>query len=219
VTTLEHPELVKLLQTAYSAERAAAFAYIGHARSVKDPAEREAIAQIEADEWKHRADVLAIMEQYNIPVSRFQEVRFYIVGRLIWTSCYLAGWFMPYYFAGRLESGNVCEYFRMMHFFEEVNITEHHEVLYEMGLKEREHEGFFLDGITNHKMLSRFEKLFAWGRGHSYNDVELSVARRHSRHAIESGDVADPEMQAEALSSDYCIGTKLSRVRLLDRPT
>ena len=35
---LDHPALAKLLQRAYSGEKAAAFAYIGHARSLKDPA-------------------------------------------------------------------------------------------------------------------------------------------------------------------------------------
>ena len=34
---LNHPKLVKLLQKAYSAEKAAAYAYIGHAGSIKDP--------------------------------------------------------------------------------------------------------------------------------------------------------------------------------------
>jgi len=53
-----HTRLVKLLRLAHSAERAAAFAYIGHAGSVKDPVEKAALAEIEADEWGHRASVL-----------------------------------------------------------------------------------------------------------------------------------------------------------------
>ncbi len=40
---LHHPKLVRLLQLAYSAEKAAAFAYIGHAGSVKSPEEKAAI--------------------------------------------------------------------------------------------------------------------------------------------------------------------------------
>src|SRR5215468_6155402 len=106
---LEHPELVDLLQRAYSAEKAAAFAYQGHAASVKKPEEKKAIRQIELDEWNHRSEVLEIMKQYNIPVSRYYEFRFHIVGKVISFSCYVIGWFMPFYFAGRLESGNVCE--------------------------------------------------------------------------------------------------------------
>jgi hypothetical protein len=52
--TIEHPKLVKLLHLAYSAEKAAAFAYIGHAGSVRNPLEKTAIKQIEMDEWQHR---------------------------------------------------------------------------------------------------------------------------------------------------------------------
>ena len=72
---LNHPPLVDLLKQAYSAERAAAFAYIGHARSVKNKEEKIAIKQIEDDEWFHRKEVLEIMNEYNIPVSKWYEFR------------------------------------------------------------------------------------------------------------------------------------------------
>jgi hypothetical protein len=170
---LSHKALISLLQKAYSAEKAAAFAYQGHAGSVKDPEERIAIRQIETDEWSHRKEVFAIMIKYEIPVSKFYEFRFHVVGKVISFSCYVIGWFMPYYFAGRLESGNVCEYFRMMQYFHELGILEHNEALYEMGMKEKEHEVYFLSKIKNKKMLPFFEKLFAWGSAKSFNDVDL----------------------------------------------
>src|SRR5690606_34592042 len=103
---LNHKKLVNLLQKAYSAEKAAAFAYQGHAASVKDKDEKASIKQIEMDEWGHRREVLAIMTEYNIPISNYYEFRFYIVGKIISFSCHVIGWFMPFYFAGRLESGN-----------------------------------------------------------------------------------------------------------------
>lgn len=170
---IEHKALRKLLQQAYSAEKAAAFAYQGHAGSVKDPEQKKAIRQIEIDEWNHRTEVLQIMQKYDIPVSRFNEFKFHIIGKVISGSCYVIGWFMPFYFAGSLESGNVCEYFRMMHYFHEIGITEHDEILYEMGIKEKEHEVYFLSKIENSKMLPFFEKVFSWGRK-SKNDVDLS---------------------------------------------
>lgn len=170
---LKHYKLVDLLQQAYSAERAAAFAYQGHAGSVKDINEKSAIKQIEIDEWNHRKEVLQIMQQYNVPVSNFYEIKYYIIGKIISFSCYIIGWFMPYYFAGRLESGNVCEYFRMMKYFHELAITEHNEILYEMGIKEKEHEVYFLGKIKNKKLLPFFERLFAWGNHKSFNDVDL----------------------------------------------
>jgi hypothetical protein len=170
---LQHEKLINLLQKAYSAEKAAAFAYQGHAGSVKDTAEKLAIKQIEIDEWHHRKEVLHIMQQYNIPISKFYEFRFHIIGKTISFACYIIGWFMPYYFAGRLESGNVCEYFKMMQYFHELGILEHNQTLYEMGIKEKEHEIYFLGKIKNKKLLPFFEKIFSWGTHKSFNNVDL----------------------------------------------
>lgn len=170
---IEHPKLVKLLQLAYSAEKAAAFAYIGHAGSVKNPDEKVAIKQIEMDEWQHRKTVLSIMERYDISPSRYYEIKYHIIGRIISASCYVIGWFMPYYFAGRLESGNVCEYFIMLRYFNEIGITEHDAALYEMGMKEKEHEVYFQKGLVNNRLFPLFEKIFGWGNKISFNDVDL----------------------------------------------
>ncbi len=73
---LNHKKLVNLLQMAYSAERAAAFAYQGHAGSVKNEDEKTAIKQIEIDEWNHRREVLLIMQTYNIPISKYYEIKY-----------------------------------------------------------------------------------------------------------------------------------------------
>lgn len=171
--TIQHKKLTELLQRAYSAEKAAAFAYQGHAGSVKDEAEKISIRQIEMDEWNHRKEVLEIMQHYQIPISRYYEFRFHVIGKVISYSCYMIGWFMPFYFAGRLESGNVCEYFRMMQYFHELGIVDHNKILYEMGIKEKEHEEYFLSKIKQKKLLPVFEKLFAWGSIKSFNDVDL----------------------------------------------
>jgi len=171
--TLKHAKLIDLLQRAYSAEKAAAFAYQGHAGSIKDKFEKKAIHQIEIDEWNHRKEVLHIMKKYDIPVSRYYEIRFHIIGKIIGYACYVIGWFMPYFFAGKLESGNVCEYFKMMHYFNELKIPDHNQMLFDMGIKEKEHEVYFLGKIKNKKMLPFFEKLFGWGITKSFNDVDL----------------------------------------------
>lgn len=170
---LDHPALVELLQRAYSAEKAAAFAYIGHAGSLKSPEEKAAVKQIEDDEWGHRKNVLVIMQKYDIPISKYYEIKFHVIGRIISMSCYVIGWFMPYFFAGKLESGNVCEYFVMMHYFHSLGIRNHDEVLYEMGMKEKEHEVYFLEQIKTSRLLPLFEKIFAWGRKSSLNDVDI----------------------------------------------
>ncbi len=182
--TLNHKELADLLQRAYSAEKAAAFAYQGHAGSVKDPIQKKAIRQIEEDEWNHRKEVLAIMTQYNVPVSKWYEFRFHILGKIISFSCYIIGWFMPFYFAGSLESGNVCEYFRMKQFFNSLGIKEHDTVLYEMGIKEKEHEVYFLSMIKNSKLLPFFEKIFKWGSKKSANNINMEALE-----PVESSDI------------------------------
>lgn len=172
--------MIDLLQMAYSAEKAAAFAYQGNAGSVKSKEEKIAVKQIEDDEWNHRTEVLHIMQQYNIPVSKWYEFRFHIVGKTIGTACYVIGWFMPFYFAGRLESGNVCEYFRMKDFFNELGIHEHDKVLFEMGVKEKEHENYFLEQIKDHKLLPFFEKVFGWGLHQSFNAIDEAALKHQN---------------------------------------
>ena len=113
------------------------------------------------------------MEGYAISISRFDELKFYIIGKIISYSCFIIGRFMPYYFAGRLESGNVCEYFKMKHFFNSLGITEHDEILYQMAIKEKEHEVYFLEKVKADKWLPFFEKFFLWGRTKSLNNVNL----------------------------------------------
>lgn len=171
---LNHPVLIDSLRRAYSAERAASLAYIGHAASLRDPAERAAVKRIEADEWDHRREVGAIMRTYGIPVSRWYELKYHVIGRFIGASCHVIGRFMPYFFAGKLESGNVCEYFVMIHHFHGLGITAHDAVLHEMGVREKEHEEHFLAIIRDARWLPCFERVFGWGRRHSANDVSLT---------------------------------------------
>jgi hypothetical protein len=165
--------LTDLLQSAYSAEKAAAFAYQGHAGSLNNMEEITAIRQIEMDEWHHREVVLGLMNKYDVPVSKFYELKYYLIGKMIAGSCYILGRFMPFYFAGRLESGNVCEYFRMKQYFNDEGIFEHDSILYEMGIKEKEHEIYYLEQIKHSSLLPFFEKLFAWGPVESLNNIDL----------------------------------------------
>lgn len=170
---LAHPALEDLLKRAYSGEKAAAFAYIGHAGSLRCPQAKAAVKQIEDDEWQHRKNVLSLMRKYDVPVSRWYELKFTCIGKVISTSCYVIGRFMPFFFAGKLESGNVCEYFVMMRYFHELGIHEHDEMLYEMGIKEKEHEEYFLAQVKTDRALPLFEWLFSWGARHTVNDVDL----------------------------------------------
>ena len=189
---IDHPCLVDSLRKAYSAEKAASFAYVGHAGSLKSPEEKERVRQIEQDEWDHRRNVLKIMQQYDIPVSKYYEVKYHVIGKIIGYSCYVIGRFMPYFFAGKLESGNVCEYFVMIRYFHSLGITEHDEILYEMGIKEKEHEVYFLEVIRDAKWLPMFERVFSWGESASLNDVDLE-----KKYPVEESDRYCKNFRAE----------------------
>ncbi|MDA0812648.1 MAG: hypothetical protein O3C21_09705 [Verrucomicrobia bacterium] len=115
------------------------------------------------------------MRRYDIPVSRYYEIKYWIIGKVIGCSCYFIGRFMPYFFAGKLESGNVCEYFVMMKYFHDLGINDHDTVLYEMGIKEKEHEVHFLEAVKDAAWLPLFEKIFSWGPESSLNDVDLQA--------------------------------------------
>ena len=168
------PKLIKLLQLAYSAEMAAAYAYQGHSKSIASQKDKNAIRQIEQDEWEHRNEVLQIMKEYKVDVSKWMELKYTIIGKFISWSCHVIGYFLPIYFAGRLESGNVNEYFIMKDWFNELGIYKHDDLLVEMGIKEKEHEIYFAQLIANHWMLPYFERVFGWGPDLSYNNIELS---------------------------------------------
>lgn len=180
---IQNKKLVRLLQLAHAAERAAAFAYIGHAGSLRDKNEKQAVRKIEQEEWEHRSHVKAILLEYNIPCSRYFEVKYYLIGKFIGWSCYIIGRFMPYFFAGRLESGNVCEYFTLMRYFHSMGVTKHDKVLFAMGITEKEHEVYFLNCIKDKAWLPYFEKVFRWGVKESFNDVDLE-----SLYSVEESD-------------------------------
>ena len=67
----------------------------------------------------------------------------------------------------------MCEYFRMMQYFHEIGILKHNEILFEMGMKEKEHELYFLSKIKNKKLLPFFEVIFSWGNQKSFNDIDF----------------------------------------------
>ena len=54
--------LIQILQSAYSGELAAGFAYRGHWKSLKKTGERAAVQKIENEEWVHRKRVGEMLE-------------------------------------------------------------------------------------------------------------------------------------------------------------
>ncbi|MGI8642195.1 MAG: ferritin-like domain-containing protein [Pyrinomonadaceae bacterium] len=154
--------LIRILQNAYSGELAAAFAYRGHWKSLKESAERERIKQIEAEEWIHRKNVLRWLEKLGAEPNQFHEKVFWIIGKTLGLTCYISGWFFPMYFAGRLESQNVQEYVDAAEFAKELEMPDCVEEMMEMSRIEGEHELFFSQTVAKHRLLPLMRKFFRW---------------------------------------------------------
>jgi demethoxyubiquinone hydroxylase (CLK1/Coq7/Cat5 family) len=154
--------LIRILQNAHAGELAAAFAYRGHWKSLKESAEKEQIKKIEAEEWAHRANVRRWLTELNSEPRKLREAIFWTIGRILGLSCYVSGWFFPMYFAGRLESQNVQEYVDAAEFAAELEMHDCAEEMLEMSRVEGEHEIFFSQTIAKHRLLPLTKTIFKW---------------------------------------------------------
>lgn len=156
-------DLIRILQNAYSGERAAAFAYRGHWRSLKKSAgERERIREIEEEEWTHRREVGKWLAVLEAEPRRLKEAMLWAIGRSLGAACHVSGWFFPMYFAGRLESGNVKEYEDAAAFAKLLEMRECCDELLEMARVEQEHEDFFRSVVAKHRLLPITRRFFHW---------------------------------------------------------
>ncbi|HEX8185809.1 MAG TPA: ferritin-like domain-containing protein [Blastocatellia bacterium] len=160
----DRQQLVHILQAAYSGELAAGYAYRGHWKSLSSPAEREKIRQIENEEWAHREKVGAMLARLNSAPVKIREVRMLLIGRAIGLACHFTGWFLPMYFAGRLESSNVEEYKSAAFHAARLGLVEFESDLRVMAGVEKEHELFFLKMVTGHRLLPLMQTIFKWER-------------------------------------------------------
>lgn len=154
--------LIRILQSAYSGELAAAYAYRGHWRSLKLSPEKTHIEKIENEEWRHRENVMRWLEHLEAKPNRVREAIFWTIGRTLGLSCYVSGWFMPMYFAGRLESQNVQEYIDAARFAGELDMTNCVDEMMEMSRVEGEHEAFFSSTVAGHRLLPTMKRVFGW---------------------------------------------------------
>ena len=154
--------LIRILQDAHAGELAAAYAYRGHWKSVKNAEEKEGIKRIEAEEWEHRENNLKWLEHLGAKPKYFREKIFWTIGRTLGVLCLVSGWFFPMYFAGRLESQNTKEYEDAAQFAKELKMDECYGELMEMSAKELEHEEFFRRVVANHRLLPLMRRVFRW---------------------------------------------------------
>jgi len=167
-------KLIALLQLAYSAERAAAYAYRGHWHSVASEEERARIRHIEEEEWHHRELVGGMLERLGSAPSRQREIRSLLVGQALGFLCHLMGWLAPMYGAGRLESRNIREYETAARHARDCGHEEFTDCLLTMAEVEWEHEHYFRSRVLLH---SFGQRLSLWPPPPPKESIRESFAR------------------------------------------
>ena len=168
--------LIALLQKAYSAEQAAAYAYRGHWHSVKEQDERDRIRQIENEELHHRELVGDMLRQLGSQPSPSRELRSRFLGRVLGGLCHLMGWLAPMYGAGRLESRNIREYETAARYARDCNHPEFTDCLLAMAEVEWEHEAYFRSCVLKHSLGRR---LSLWLPPPAKETIRESFAREN----------------------------------------
>lgn len=179
--------LIALLQLAYSAERAAAYAYRGHWHSLPREDERRRIKQIEDEEWHHRDLVGQMLKNMGAQPSRQRETRALVVGRGLGLLCHVTGWLAPMYGAGRLESRNIGEYETAARYARDCGREDFIDCLLTMAEVEWEHEKYFRSRVLIHPLGPR---LSLWPEPPPKETIRKSFARE-IEESLELAEVAD----------------------------
>lgn len=166
-------QLVALLQLAHSGELAAALAYDGHARSVKDPVERAEIDAIRVEELEHRACVRRMLDELGVAPQRWRERLQRAVGRTVSAFCLVGGWFGPMYGAARIERRNVGEYERAAGLAVDAGLPHLVADLVEMAEVEWDHERYFREKAESHVLWRVFP---SWSPPPAKEDIRLHLA-------------------------------------------
>ena len=167
-------KLLALLQLAYSGELAAAYAYRGHWKSVRDRSERASIRSIEEDEWRHRKLVGEMLNSLSSAPNRWREFRARIIGRVLGLLCHISGWLAPMYGAGKLESRNIREYETAARHARDCERADLIDCLLEMAEVEWEHELYFRSRVKEHSLGQR---LPLWPRPAPKATIRTSLER------------------------------------------
>ena len=151
--------LIELLQLAHSGEKAAAYAYAGHWRSVRQQADRKRIREIEADEWEHRRNVHRMLVALGAAPASYREKKMAVIGRTVGALCFVSGRFIPMYGAGQIERRNVHEYVDAAAYAKTAGHAELIDELLDMAQVEWDHERYFRSQVVGRWQL-RFLKLW-----------------------------------------------------------
>ncbi|MCW5959956.1 MAG: demethoxyubiquinone hydroxylase family protein [Pyrinomonadaceae bacterium] len=154
--------LIRILQNAHAGELAAGFAYRGHWKSLRESDEKKQIKIIETEEWLHRDNVRKWLTELGAEPRRLREAVFWTIGQSLGVLCFVSGWFLPMYFAGRLESQNILEYEEAAKYANELNMKACEREMLEMSRVEAQHEEFFSRMVAAHRLLPVTKKFFGW---------------------------------------------------------
>lgn len=169
-------KFIELLQKAYSGELAAALAYNGHWKSLKNETEIGIVKKIERDEWIHREKIGEILFELNAKPLFWRDKVFYLIGRTIGFICHFCGRFCSAFFAGILESKNVDEYRQALIYAEEIGLEKYFEDFTEMQNAEADHEFVLREMIKDDWFFPFFSFIFRWG-----NKSDFVYQRQNAR--------------------------------------
>jgi len=145
-------QLCFLLQLAYSGERGAALAYVGHAASLRDPRERTEVRRILRDEVRHRLVLRSMMAELGCAPDPRRERKLDRVGKAISLFCRVGGYFFPMYGAARLENQNIGEYEHAARLAVCAGQMPLADQLLELAEVEWDHELFFRSCASRHPL-------------------------------------------------------------------
>ncbi len=155
--------LAQVLRGAHAGERAAAFAYAGHALLLRRTPRAVEVRAIADEEWDHRRRVRAILTTLAVRPQPLREAALAIIGAVIAVSCQCIGAFLSDYFAGRLEHGNVHEYDEAADCARTLGMHAEAADLGRMARVEEEHERYFLGRCQGCRLLPVMRRLWNWG--------------------------------------------------------
>lgn len=182
-------ELITLLQMAYSGERAAAYAYLGHRRSLRRPEradDREMLRLVLVDEIRHRRAVRSMLRGLGTGPDTRRERKMRRIGVTIGAFCQIGGWYAPMYGAGKLERGNIIEYevaARLAHLAGEHQLVDR---LLELAEVEWDHERLFRTAASNHLL---------WKLSPKWPDTTPREQIRSSYVTFLAGDEPEPKLR------------------------
>ena len=184
-TTLDR--FIRMLQDAHAGELAAAYAYRGHARSLRHGPIRTEITRIEGAEWHHRALVGAMMTEHGARPRRRREFLMAAIGRFFGALCFIPPRVGPMYAAGRLEASNVRQYVQARDWALELGYGDYEVGFDEMIAEEARHETFFAEQSAPSRLVPIARALLGWDPRAALADQRSTVGREGRTDLIGEG--------------------------------